>query len=160
MKIDNAEEENLQISMKFSGKSRVMKKVFLGLNFWKFWFHLKYFSRNTQLLNFDILSSYLYLFKKPPGLGFIDVIDGCFLVGRASSITPRNWNLLTNYPVDTGRKLNVQDVFWTSSARFIYVLRILGKYFFEYFFFFFDFCSRKFFSCFNLKYFQKLTSIL
>ena len=36
MKIDNAEEENLQISMKFSGKSRVMKKVFLGLNFLKF----------------------------------------------------------------------------------------------------------------------------
>ena len=36
MKIDNVEEKNLQISIKFSGKSRVMKKAFSGLSFWKF----------------------------------------------------------------------------------------------------------------------------
>ena len=31
--------------------------------FWKSWFYLRYFPRNTKFLSFDGLSNYLYLFK-------------------------------------------------------------------------------------------------
>ena len=35
--------------------------------------------------------------------------------------------LLTAYPIDTGRKLNVHKTFWTSYVRSIYVLCLWGS---------------------------------